>query len=103
MIKPENMQNIEELSSRQVTNPTTEVTTSDSIMALLNSLFPEQQREDKEVRQVKEILGNLVDRFDIEEMQVMISEIQYITTIWLDGYEKDILGGKTLKDILNDG
>lgn len=97
------MHNIEELSSRKIIDTTKEVTTSDSIMALLNSLFPEQQREEKEIRQVKETLGNLAHTFDIEEMQVLITEIQYLTTTWLDGYEKNILEGKTLKEILNEG
>lgn len=80
-----------------------EITTSDSILALLNALFPEQQREDKEIKQVKEILGTLSTNFSIDEMHVLISEIQYLTNVWIDEFEKDLFNGKTLTEILHDG
>lgn len=78
-------------------------TTPDSITALLNSLFPEQKQEEKELREVKAILGNLSSALTIDEIHVLVSEVQFLVTMWLDTYEKDLFKGKTLKEVLNGG
>lgn len=78
-------------------------TTPESITALLNALFPEQKQEEKELRQVKVILGDLSRMLTIDEIHTMISEIQYLVTVWLDAYEEDLFKGKTLKEVLNEG
>ena len=79
------------------------LTTSDSITALLNSLFPEQQQQDKELRQVKAILGSLANELTIDEIHALTCEVRFLLESWLDSFEEDIFEGKTLKDVLNEG
>lgn len=94
--------NINEESQQPIQFPQESVS-SDSITALLNTLFPEQRQEEKELKKVKAILGDLSTTLTIDELYTMISEIQYLTTVWLDSYEKTLFKGKTLKDVLNEG
>jgi hypothetical protein len=77
-------------------------TTPESITALLNSLFPEQEQEEKEFKQVKAILGSLTPSLSPEEIHTMVTEMQYLVSYWLDSYEIDIFSGKTLKEVLNE-
>lgn len=52
--------------------------TSDAISVLLNTLFPEQLHQDKEIKQAKVILSGLSTVLTGEEIQVMIYEIQHL-------------------------
>ena len=83
--------------------PNHETSTPESITALLNSLFPEQEQEQKEIRQVKTILGELSNKFKSEELHAIVCEIQFLVNTWLDTYEQQILDGKTLQELLNEG
>jgi hypothetical protein len=87
----------------QSNNLTHESRTSESITALLNSIFPEQEQDEKEIRQVKAILGELSKKFTAEELHALLFEIQYLVNSWLDTYEQIILDGKTLQQLLNEG
>ncbi len=84
-------------------SPTNISSTPESITALLNALFPEQKQEEKELREVKAILGDLALTLTIDEIHTLISEIQYLVTVWLDSYERELFKGKTLKEVLNEG
>jgi len=77
--------------------------TPDTITALLNTLFPEQQREGKEIKQAKAILSTLSTTLSAEELQVVIYEVQYLVTCWTDLYERKIFKDMTLKELLNEG
>lgn len=72
-------------------------------ITLLNQLFPDQKREDKNVKQVKSILGDLTETFSLEELQEIISLSQYLTESWLDMWEKELFDGQTLYELLNGG
>ena len=87
----------------QFPHSSTKITTPESITALLNALFPEQAQEEKELKQVKAILGNLTQTLSIDEIHILITEIQYLVNFWLDTYEKEVFKGKSIKDILNEG
>jgi hypothetical protein len=76
--------------------------TSESIAALLNSLFPEQQY-DKEFFQIKSILGDLVNTMTVDEVHTLVNEIRFLVDEWLNMYEQENYEGKTLKEILNIG
>lgn len=76
--------------------------TSESITALLNSLFPEQ-RHDKEFYQIKSILGDLVNTMTVDEVHTLVNEIRFLVDEWINIYERDNFEGKTLKEILNIG
>ena len=95
----------EERVQQSIQNPTASSNnhiTSESLTALLNSLFPEQE-QDKELRQIKAILGNLANEFTTDEVHTLLCEIRYLVENWVDSFEKEILNGKTLKEVLNEG
>ena len=75
----------------------------DSTETLLNSLFPDQKREDKTIKQARAILGNLTEKFSMDELQQIIILFQYLSESWLDMYERELFDGKTLQELLNLG
>lgn len=75
----------------------------DSTEALLNSLFPDQKREDKTIKQARAILGNLTEKFSMDELREIIILFQYLTESWLDMFERELFDGKTLQELLNLG
>lgn len=69
----------------------------------LDKMFPEQQREDKTLRKAKEILGRLSEKLTLEQIQTIITEVQYLCDSWLDSYERKQFNGLTLNELLNNG
>ncbi len=87
------------ISPAQDTSPSKQETT----LALLDQLFPDQKREDKTIKQARAILGNLTEKFSMEELQEIIILFQYLTESWLDMFERELFDGKTLQELLNLG
>ncbi len=75
---------------------------SQSISNSLNSLFPEQQYDDKDIQKAKQILGEIANQFSPEELKVAVTEIQYLVSTWIDDFEKEIFDGKTLRELLHE-
>jgi hypothetical protein len=73
-----------------------------SISNSLNSLFPEQQYDDKDIQKAKQILGDVANQFSSEELKVVVTEIQYLVSTWIDDFEKEIFDGKTLRELLHE-
>jgi len=69
---------------------------------LLDNMFPEQKREEKDIRTTKEILDNLTDSLEIDQLKDITTEIQYLATTWLDGFEREIFKGLTLQEFLHE-
>lgn len=74
-----------------------------STVALLNRLFPEQNHEEKIVRQTRALLGGLIDHYSTEELEQIIIQVQCLTEAWLDAYERNVFEGLTLNELLNKG
>lgn len=70
---------------------------------MLDKLFPEQQKQEKTIKQTRAILGNLLQEFKQEELEEVITLLQYLTESWLDVYERDLFDGMTLNELLNLG
>lgn len=68
----------------------------------LDNLFPEQKREEKDIRQAKDVLGSIAAEFSTEQLKDVIIEVRYLAESWLDDFERDIFGGKTLNELLHD-
>lgn len=75
---------------------------SQSFTQSLNDLFPEQAYQEKDIQKTKEILGDLANEFTNEQIQDVVSEIQYLTESWLDDFERKIFKGLTLKELLHE-
>lgn len=68
----------------------------------LDTLFPEQQRDEKNIKRAKEVLGTLIDEITSEELKDIVAEVQYLTGTWLDDFERKIFKGVTLQVLLHD-
>ncbi len=75
----------------------------DATTALLSQIFPEQNREDKSIKQARIILGSLLEKFSTDELQETVILLQYLTESWLDMYERELFDGMTLNELLNLG
>lgn len=73
----------------------------DSILTLINHLFPEAQKNDEVLIQTQKLLENLIDKYSIDELQNVITEMQYLCESLLDDYERKLFNGKTLNELLN--
>jgi len=69
----------------------------------LTDIFPEQEYEDKEVKKVRQILGEADKDTTTEEIKTFATEVQYLCDTLLDQFERDIFDGMTLRELLNEG
>ena len=68
---------------------------------VLNKMFPEQQRQDKNISQAKELLGDLSKELSTDQLNNLIADVSVLVEYWLDDYEREILKGQTLLEFLN--
>src|ERR1035437_2167399 len=71
---------------------------SDNLINALNTMFPEQTREDKTLQRAKEILGK---DYSTEEVKSLIASFEYLIENWLEQYERKVFKNKTVKEILH--
>ena len=71
---------------------------SDNLINALNTMFPEQTREDKTLRRAEEILGK---DYSTEDVKSLIASFEYLINAWLEEYEKKVFDNKTVKEILH--
>ena len=75
---------------------------SETIVQTLDKLFPEQEREDKSIREAREILGSLSKEFDDQQLKDLIVKVQFLTESWLDDFERSIFKGLTLQELFHE-
>lgn len=73
-----------------------------TISQSLDELFPEQQREEKNIQKAKDTLGALADQFTQEQLKETVTEIQYLADSWLDDFERETFNGQTLNELLHE-
>lgn len=73
-----------------------------SLEATLKHIFPERQEENK-LQQARRILGGIARDIPDEELEVHITEFQYLICCWMDSFEKRTFDNKTLKQLLREG
>lgn len=65
----------------------------------LNALFPTYKEETK-LQKARRVLGEISSEVTDEQLEVFLTEVQFLLDSWLDGFEKKIFDGLTLKQIL---
>lgn len=76
--------------------------TAQSTIQTLDKLFPEQEREEKNIKKAKQILGQLSEQFDDQQLKDLIAEVQFLTDSWLDDFERSIFEGLTLQELFHE-
>lgn len=75
---------------------------SKTITRFLDELFPEQQREEKNIQKAKDTLGTLANQFSQEQLKETVTEIQFLVDSWLDDFERKTFKGQTLNELLHE-
>ena len=83
-----------ELPPSLIQNPQT------NLESVLNRIFPQQQEENN-ISRTRNHLGEAARNFSDEQVQITITEFQFLIDSWLDEYEKEVFKGMTLKEVLN--
>lgn len=75
---------------------------SQSTIQTLDKLFPEQEREEKNIKKTKQILDQLSEQFNDQQLKDLIVEVQFLTDSWLDDFERSIFKGLTLQELFHE-
>lgn len=90
----------------QISVPDFSVTTlqekTASIAKTLDELFPEQERDNKDLKLAKQTLKDLAWELSPEELKIVVSEVQFLCESWLDDFERSIFNGQTLRELLHE-
>jgi len=73
-----------------------------SIIESLDIIFPEQKRQNKDLVNTKEVLGELSESFSDLQLKEIITDVDFLVENWLDQFEKGIFEGKTLKELFHE-
>ncbi len=68
----------------------------------LSNIFPSKQEETR-IQNARLIMGEDVKHLSDEDLEVFLTEFQYLIDCWLDEYEKQVFNNKTLKEIIKEG
>jgi len=68
----------------------------------LTNIFPEKEEETR-IQKARLIMGDDVKELSDEDLDVFLTEFQYLINSWLDEYEKRVFNNKTLKEQLTEG
>lgn len=78
------------------------VTHRKSFESTLDNIF-RSDKEESQVQKARAILGDCVTDVSDEELSVYLTEFQYLLDGWLDSYEQQLFGGKTLQQLEREG
>jgi len=68
----------------------------------LEQMFPEQEHQEKRIKEAKSALGLLAYELSEEELVKTITEVEFLTETWLDEFERNIFKGMTLRELLHE-
>lgn len=68
-------------------------------MDSLNRIFPNRQEENR-VQQARRIMGQDIADLSDGDLEIFLTEFQYLIDSWLDEYERKVFDNKTLKELL---
>ncbi|MDP3974054.1 MAG: hypothetical protein Q8P92_04445 [Candidatus Daviesbacteria bacterium] len=66
----------------------------------LNELFNQQDKQQKDVQEAREILGESARDLTDSQVYDLTNEIQYLVDSWLEEFERKTFDGKTLNELL---
>lgn len=79
----------------------------------MNKLRPELQQfsiealpiftSDEEILEAKKVLGELASNIPEDDLKNTVTEIHFLAESWLDDFERQAFGGKTLQELLLEG
>lgn len=73
-----------------------------SIQTAIQRIFPDKQEETRLVL-TRRIMGETVAALSDHDLEVFVTEFQFLIDSWLDEFERSIYNGLTLKQLLMEG
>lgn len=67
----------------------------------LNRIFSNTQEETRLLK-ARRIMGDVVAETSDEDLEIFLTEFQYLIDSWLDEFERLSYGGQTLKEMLQE-
>ena len=89
--------------------PSVETTTTTTLISspqlqlenALSAIFP-QPTEENQIISARRKLGETAKTLTDEQIECMVTDFQYLIDTWLDEFECEVFGGKTLKNLLGE-
>lgn len=72
------------------------------IDAAMQRIFPAPQEETR-MQKARRIMGEHVRELADEELEVFLTEFQYLIDGWFDSFERQVFDGLTLQQVLGQG
>jgi hypothetical protein len=72
-----------------------------SLESALKHVFLEQEEETR-IQRARKIMGDMVSSLSDEELDVYLTEFQYLVIDWLNSYEQQVFNGLTLQQLLRE-
>ena len=66
----------------------------------INQYFSEQDKQQKIVLEAREVLGQSAESMNDVQVYDLFNEMYYLVETWMEEFEKNAFGGKTLKELL---
>lgn len=67
----------------------------------LQRIFTSSEEETK-LQRTRRIMGNVVAETSDEELEVYVTELQYLIDTWFDEFERQAFDGLTLKELIHE-
>lgn len=99
-IQPLNSLVVSNEDTFNLSNPSSDSFNPQGTYDQINQLFNEQDKQQKEVQEAREILGESAKDLTDSQVYDLISEVQYLVDSWLEEYERSVFDGKTLDETL---
>ncbi len=68
----------------------------------LESIFPEDYQLNR-INKARHTLGSLAENYTDTQIDIMVTDFEYLASTWLDLFEKSIFNGKSLKEVVGEG
>lgn len=85
----------------RVESPVTSSLSGAQIDSALQAIYGNLQEETK-LQKTRRVMGSLVFDTPDEQLEIYITEFEYLITNWLDEYERQVYDGLTLKELLQE-
>lgn len=72
------------------------------VSKVIEAAITKPESEEKDVQEVRKLLGKAADHLSTQQIKNVITEIQFLVTAWLNEYEQSIFKGKTLAEVLHE-
>ncbi|MES2970850.1 MAG: hypothetical protein V4702_00835 [Patescibacteria group bacterium] len=90
--------------SNQVIEPTKFTGLADALQPIddaLRRIFSTSEEETR-LQRTRRIMGSAIDDVSDEDLEIYITEIQYLIDAWFDEFERQAFDGVTLKQLIQE-